>query len=35
VRGDHVRVAPALREQVEAPILLHPDDRPLWQLTPR
>jgi glyoxylase-like metal-dependent hydrolase (beta-lactamase superfamily II) len=30
---DHVRVAPALREQVEAPILLHPDDRPLWQLT--
>jgi glyoxylase-like metal-dependent hydrolase (beta-lactamase superfamily II) len=30
---DHVRVAPALREQVEAPILVHPDDRPLWQLT--
>jgi glyoxylase-like metal-dependent hydrolase (beta-lactamase superfamily II) len=30
---DHVRVAPALREQVAAPILLHPDDRPLWELT--
>ena len=30
---DHVRVAPALRERVQAPILLHPDDRPLWQLT--
>jgi glyoxylase-like metal-dependent hydrolase (beta-lactamase superfamily II) len=30
---DHVRVAPALREQVTAPILLHPDDRPLWELT--
>ena len=30
---DHVRVAPALREQVNAPILLHPDDRPLWELT--
>ncbi len=30
---DHVRVAPALREQVVAPILLHPDDRPLWELT--
>ena len=33
---DHVRVAPALREQVNdgrrAPILLHPDDRPLWEL---
>jgi glyoxylase-like metal-dependent hydrolase (beta-lactamase superfamily II) len=32
---DHVRVAPALRERVHAPILLHPDDRPLWQLTHR
>jgi glyoxylase-like metal-dependent hydrolase (beta-lactamase superfamily II) len=30
---DHVRVAPALREEVVAPILLHPDDRPLWELT--
>jgi len=30
---DHVRVAPALRESVVAPILLHPDDRPLWELT--
>ncbi len=30
---DHVRVAPALRERTGAPILLHPDDRPLWQLT--
>jgi glyoxylase-like metal-dependent hydrolase (beta-lactamase superfamily II) len=30
---DHVRVAPALREEVVAPILLHPADRPLWELT--
>ncbi len=30
---DHCRVAPALREQVVAPIMLHPDDRPLWELT--
>ena len=30
---DHVRVAPALRERVEAPIFLHPDDKPLWELT--
>ncbi len=34
---DHVRVAPALREAVNggsgAPILLHPADRPLWELT--
>ena len=30
---DHVRVAPALREAVRAPILLHPADRPLWELT--
>ncbi|WGX97014.1 MBL fold metallo-hydrolase [Nocardioides sp. L-11A] len=34
---DHVRVAPELREKVNdgqgAPILLHPDDRPLWELT--
>ena len=30
---DHVRVAPELRERTIAPILLHPDDRPLWELT--
>jgi glyoxylase-like metal-dependent hydrolase (beta-lactamase superfamily II) len=30
---DHVRVAPALREQVVAPIMLHPADKPLWELT--
>lgn len=30
---DHCRVAPALRETVRAPILLHPDDKPLWELT--
>ena len=30
---DHVRVAPELRERVGAPILLHPDDRPVWELT--
>ena len=30
---DHVRVAPALRAATGAPILLHPDDRPLWELT--
>ena len=30
---DHVRVAPDLRERVGAPILLHPDDRPVWELT--
>ena len=30
---DHVRVAPALRKRTIAPILLHPDDRPLWELT--
>ena len=29
---DHCRVAPALREAVTAPILLHPADRPLWEL---
>lgn len=32
---DHVRAAPALRDQVKAPIMLHPDDRPLWALTHR
>ena len=30
---DHVRVAPELAEVVDAPILLHPDDAPVWQLT--
>ena len=30
---DHCRVAPALREAVVAPIILHPDDKPLWELT--
>lgn len=34
---DHCRVAPALREAVNggsgAPILLHPAERPLWELT--
>jgi glyoxylase-like metal-dependent hydrolase (beta-lactamase superfamily II) len=29
---DHCRVAPALREAVVAPIFLHPDDKPLWDL---
>lgn len=30
---DHVRIAPALSAAVDAPVLLHPDDLPLWQLT--
>jgi glyoxylase-like metal-dependent hydrolase (beta-lactamase superfamily II) len=30
---DHVRVAPELAETVDAPILLHPDDAPVWALT--
>ena len=30
---DHVRVAPQLAKAVGAPILLHPDDAPLWKLT--
>jgi glyoxylase-like metal-dependent hydrolase (beta-lactamase superfamily II) len=30
---DHVRVAPQLADAVDAPILLHPDDAPLWKLT--
>ncbi len=30
---DHVRVAPDLAETVDAPIMLHPDDTPVWQLT--
>lgn len=31
--SDHVRVAPELADRLHAPILLHPDDLPLWQLT--
>jgi glyoxylase-like metal-dependent hydrolase (beta-lactamase superfamily II) len=30
---DHVRVAPALAAAVDAPVLLHPADLPLWRLT--
>lgn len=30
---DHVRVAPALAERLGAPVLLHPDDRVVWDLT--
>ncbi|WP_051265906.1 MBL fold metallo-hydrolase [Nakamurella lactea] len=30
---DHVRVAPELRSRTGAPILLHPADLPLWELT--
>ena len=30
---DHCRVAPGLRERTGAPIMLHPDERPLWELT--
>ena len=30
---DHVRVAPELREATGAVVMLHPDDRPLWELT--
>ncbi len=30
---DHVRVAPELAAEVDAPVLLHPDDSPLWRLT--
>jgi glyoxylase-like metal-dependent hydrolase (beta-lactamase superfamily II) len=29
---DHVRYAPALAEVTGAPVLLHPDDLPLWEL---
>jgi glyoxylase-like metal-dependent hydrolase (beta-lactamase superfamily II) len=31
--NDHVNAAPALSERTGAPILLHPDDRVLWDLT--
>ncbi|MEO5653847.1 MAG: MBL fold metallo-hydrolase [Marmoricola sp.] len=30
---DHVRVAPELRERTTAPILMHPADKPVWELT--
>jgi glyoxylase-like metal-dependent hydrolase (beta-lactamase superfamily II) len=30
---DHCRIAPELREAVVAPILMHPDDSVLWNLT--
>jgi glyoxylase-like metal-dependent hydrolase (beta-lactamase superfamily II) len=30
---DHVEVAPRLRTETQAPIFLHPDDGPLWELT--
>ena len=30
---DHVRLAPRLRSETQAPIFLHPDDRPVWELT--
>ncbi|WP_306206236.1 MBL fold metallo-hydrolase [Actinoplanes sp. RD1] len=30
---DHVRVAPELAERTGAPLLLHPAEEPLWQLT--
>lgn len=30
---DHVRVAPQLADAVEAPILIHPDEAPVWALT--
>ena len=31
--NDHVNAAPALSEALDAPILLHPDDRVVWDLT--
>jgi glyoxylase-like metal-dependent hydrolase (beta-lactamase superfamily II) len=31
--NDHVDAAPALAELTGAPVLLHPDDLPLWRLT--
>jgi glyoxylase-like metal-dependent hydrolase (beta-lactamase superfamily II) len=30
---DHVRMAPALADATGAPIMLHPDDGPVWALT--
>ena len=31
--NDHIDAAPALAERTGAPVLLHPDDLPLWQQT--
>lgn len=31
--NDHVTVAPQLSEQLDAPVLLHPADEVLWQMT--
>jgi Zn-dependent hydrolases, including glyoxylases len=31
--NDHINAAPALAERTGAPILLHPDDMPLWRQT--
>jgi glyoxylase-like metal-dependent hydrolase (beta-lactamase superfamily II) len=31
--NDHIDAAPALAERFGAPILLHPDDLPLWNMT--
>jgi glyoxylase-like metal-dependent hydrolase (beta-lactamase superfamily II) len=31
--NDHITAAPALRDAVDAPIWLHPDDRMLWDMT--
>ncbi|WP_087097354.1 MBL fold metallo-hydrolase [Nocardiopsis sp. JB363] len=31
--NDHVNAAPALADAVDAPILLHPEDRVLWDMT--
>ncbi|WP_431984933.1 MBL fold metallo-hydrolase [Streptomyces qinglanensis] len=31
--NDHIDAAPALAERTGAPILLHPDDLPLWKMT--
>ncbi len=30
---DHARIAPELRRRLGAPVLLHPDDLPVWRLT--
>ena len=31
--NDHVTVAPELAERLDAPVLLHPGDEPLWRMT--
>lgn len=31
--NDHVTVAPELGERLDAPVLLHPGDEPLWRMT--